>query len=174
MLATPKWDLLLKPNGVWDGDPSHKFLVKGKSDSNYVTDVTNHCSVTRYSVFLEGAPVAQKSGQQGSVTLFTAEAKLAAGTACVQTMLYVMCILQLMGLKVKKPTIILEINNKGAVDLAKTRVLEEGHYTLKFGNISYENYRKKEVCLRCGLLVLKCQWIFLLRTCPGLCSRNIL
>jgi hypothetical protein len=136
-VATPKRGLLLKPTGIWDGDPNYEFRVGSKSDSNYATDTTNRCSVTGYSVFLEDAPVAQKSGQQGSVTLSAAEAELAAGMACVQTMLYVMRILKSMGLKVKKP-MILEIDNKGAVDLAnnwsvggRTRHVEVRQYFLQ-------------------------------------------
>jgi hypothetical protein len=64
-------------------------------------------------VFLNGAPVAQKSRQQKSVTLSSAEAELASGTQCAQDMLYVMQIMESIGLPM-----ILEINNKVAVGLA--------------------------------------------------------
>jgi hypothetical protein len=56
--ATPRRGLLLKPKGIWDGDPKYKFLVKGRLESNYATDITDHCSVTRDSVFLQKKPVA--------------------------------------------------------------------------------------------------------------------
>jgi hypothetical protein len=55
------------------------------------------------------------------VTLSTAEAKLAAGTQCAEERLYMMRLLESIGLKVQKP-MILEIDNKGTnkgtVDLA--------------------------------------------------------
>jgi hypothetical protein len=136
-VATPKRGLLLKPTGIWDGDPNYEFRIEGVSDSNYATDTTNRRSVTGYSVLLEDAPVAQKSGQQGSVTLSVTEAELAAGTSCVQSMLYVMRVLESIGLKVKKP-MILRIDNKGAVDLAnnwsvggRTRHVEVRQYFLR-------------------------------------------
>jgi hypothetical protein len=51
------------------------------------------------------------------VTLSVTEAELVAATQCAQDMLFNMGILESMGLKVKKP-MILEIDNKGAVDLS--------------------------------------------------------
>jgi hypothetical protein len=66
---------------------------------------------------LERAPVSMKSGQQKSVTLSTAEAELVSATQFAQDMLFVMRVLELLGLQVQKP-MILKINNKGAVDLA--------------------------------------------------------
>jgi hypothetical protein len=61
--------------------------------------------------------VATKCNGQKSVTLSTAESELASGTQCAQEMLYVMRVLESLGLKVKKP-MILEMDSKAAVDLA--------------------------------------------------------
>jgi hypothetical protein len=36
---------LLKPKGVWDGNPYYGFEIGGKSDVNYATDTTNRRSV---------------------------------------------------------------------------------------------------------------------------------
>jgi hypothetical protein len=65
------------------------------------------------------------------------EAELVAATQCVQDMLFNMRILESMGLKVKKP-MILEIDNKGAVDLThnwsvggQTRHIEVRQYFLR-------------------------------------------
>jgi len=74
-------------------------------------------SISGYRVLLEGAPVMFKSSMQKSVALSVCEAEQIAGVLCAQDMLYVWCILELMGLKVKLP-MILGMDNKGAVDLA--------------------------------------------------------
>ena len=128
---------MLKPKGLWDGDPKYEFLITGKSDANYAADTTTRHSITGYTVFLNGASIAQKSAQQKSVTLSTAEAELAAGTQCAQDMLYSMRIMESIGLCVKKP-MILEIDNQGAVGLAnnwsvggRTRHVEVRQYFLR-------------------------------------------
>jgi hypothetical protein len=136
-IDTPKRGLQLKPVGVWDGDPKYEFIVKGRSDATYASNLENRRSVTDYSVFLNEAPVAMKSGGQTSVTLSSAESELAAGTQCAQDMLYVLHIMESIGLKVKMP-MILEIDNKGAVGLAnnwsvggRTRHVEVRQYFLR-------------------------------------------
>ena len=53
---------------------------------------------------------------QGHVTLSVTEFELAAAAQCVQDMLFVMCVMESIGLKVLKP-MILELDNKGAKDL---------------------------------------------------------
>ncbi len=74
-------------------------------------------SISRYRVLSEGAPVMFKSSMQKSVALSVCEAEQTAGVLCAQDMLYVRHILESMGLKVKL-LMILEMDNKGAVDLA--------------------------------------------------------
>jgi len=115
--ATPNRGLLLKPNKKWDGDPEFEFEVTGRADSDYAKDPERRRSVSGYSTFLNGAPVTTKSRMQGCVTLSVTEAKLVSGTQCAQDMLFVMKVLKSIGLRVKKP-MILEIDNKGAVDLS--------------------------------------------------------
>ena len=58
-----------------------------------------------------------KCGQQTSVTLSVTEAELVSATQCAQDMLFIMRVLESVGLKVQKP-MILKVDNKGAVDLA--------------------------------------------------------
>jgi hypothetical protein len=58
-----------------------------------------------------------KSSTQKSVPLSVCKAEQTTGVLCAQDMLYVRYILESMGLKVKFP-MILEMDNKGAVDLA--------------------------------------------------------
>eukprot|EP00980_Cylindrotheca_fusiformis_P024838 scaffold12577_cov64-Cylindrotheca_fusiformis.AAC.1 len=97
---TPKRGLTLKPFGEWDGvDRDYEFEINGKSDADYAKDVDNRRSISGTSVFLNGAPVCMRSGQQQSTTLSTTEAELVAGVQCAQDMLYVYRILTSIGLK---------------------------------------------------------------------------
>jgi len=116
-IGTPNQGLLLKPNLKWDGDPEFEFVISGRSDSDYAKDPDRRRSVSGYSTFLCKAPVTMKSRMQGCVTLSVTEAELVSATQCAQDMLFIMRVLESVGLKVKKP-MILEVDNKGAVDLA--------------------------------------------------------
>jgi hypothetical protein len=116
-VGTPNHGLLLKLNAKWDGDPKFLFLVSGKSDSDYTKDPERHQSMSRYSTFLCGAPVMMKSRMQGCMTLDVTSAELVSVTQCAQDILIILRVLESMGLKVKKP-MVLEIDNKGAVDLS--------------------------------------------------------
>jgi hypothetical protein len=136
-VTTPERGLLLKPTRTWNGDPNFEFIVKGLSDANYATDTSSRRSISGYSVFLEDAPISMKSAQQKSVTLSTAESELVSGTQCAQDMLFVMRVMESIGLRVKKP-MVLQIDNKGAVDLAnnwsiggRTRHMEVRQYFLR-------------------------------------------
>lgn len=109
--------LVLKPEGEWDGKPdSIEFIISGRSDSDYAKDPSRK-SVSGHRVLLNGAPVMFKSGTQRIVALSVCEAELYAGISCAQDMLYVKHVIESLGLKVKLP-MKLEIDNKGAVDLA--------------------------------------------------------
>jgi len=118
-IATPERGLLLKPDTVWDGDPDFEFVISGRSDSDYAKDPDRRRSVSGYSTFLSGAPITMKSRMQTSVTLSVTEAELVSATQCAQDMLFAMRVMESVGLKVKKP-MILEVDNKGTVDLTHT------------------------------------------------------
>ena len=120
-VSTANRGLLLKPARVWDGNPNFEFEISGLSDAAYATDTTNRRSITGYSVFMEKAPVAQKCGQQSSVTLSTAESELVSGTACGQDMLDCLTIRVTLRLNVMQPKI-LELANNGCVGLANYRI----------------------------------------------------
>ena len=90
-----------------------------------------------YSVFLCGAPVSWKSKMEDIVTLSATEAELVAATACAQDMLFVMKLLEDMGLHVQKP-MVLFVDNKGAKDLSnnwsvagRTRHIDVRYYLLR-------------------------------------------
>ena len=84
-----------------------------------------------YMVFLEDAPVMHQSATQKTVTLSVTEAEINAAVLCVQDMLYAKNLIKSIGLKVKLP-MILEINNKGAVDIIS--VLGGAHVTATLGS----------------------------------------
>ena len=136
-VGTPNRGLFIKPNAVWEGDPSFEFEIEGRSDSDYAKDPEKRRSVSGYSTFLCGAPVTMKSGMQGCTTLSVTEAETVSATQCAQDMLFNMRVLESIGLKVKKP-MILWVDNKGAVDLAnnwsvggRTRHVDVRYYFLR-------------------------------------------
>ena len=110
--------LLLAPGGNWNGKRGNtKFKISGRSDSDYAKCPDTRRSVTGCRTFLNGAPIIFRSATQKTVSLSTTEAESAAGVTCAQDMLYAMKVVETLGLEVEKP-MVLEINNKGAVDLA--------------------------------------------------------
>ena len=136
-IGTKNRGLVLKPNRKWNGEKDFKFKIRGKSDSNYATDPETRKSITGTVVYLEESPVMFKSSTQKHICLSVTEAEQAAGVSCAQDMLYVMHVLQSMGLQVELP-MLLEIDNKGAVDLAnnfsiggRTRHVDVRQYFLR-------------------------------------------
>ena len=116
-LNTPNRGTTFKPERKWDGRDKHfKFRVGGKSDSDFNKE-EGEKSVSGWSVFLEKAAVAMKSRMQQSISVSVTEAETQSAVECAQDMLFVMHVLQSMGLEVEMP-MILEVDNKGTVDLA--------------------------------------------------------
>jgi hypothetical protein len=117
LVSTPNRGWHLKPTRKWNSlDKVFEFIIRGRSDSNYGTDVETRRSVTGYAVYLEDAPIAIKSVMQRIITLSSTEAELLALVQCVQEMMATKRLLESMQLKVKLPMVI-ECDNKGAVDL---------------------------------------------------------
>ena len=117
MVGTPNRGLVLAPKRVWSGDMDFKFRISGRSDSDYAACKDDRRSVTGSRVFLDGAPVAFRSNTQKFVTLSVTEAESGAGVTTAQDMMFTYRLLTSMGLKVELP-MLLEMDNKGAVDLA--------------------------------------------------------
>ena len=114
-----------------------EFRIKGRSDSNYASDPESRRSVTGYTVFFEGAPTATKSKMQECVTMSVTEAEYVSAADCAQEMLFQKHLLESLGLKVELP-MILEIDNKGAIDLAnnwsatgRTKHVDVRHHFLR-------------------------------------------
>ena len=117
MVGTPNRGLVLAPKRVWSGDMDFEFRISGRSDSDYAACKDDRRSVTGSRVFLDGAPVAFRSNTQKFVTLSVTEAESGAGVTTAQDMMFTYRLLNSMGLKVELP-MLLEMDNKGAVDLA--------------------------------------------------------
>jgi len=116
-VTTESRGIVLKPNRKWNGLPSQEFEISGAADSTYASCPDTKRSVGGQTTFVEGVPVVVRSRMQKVVALSTTEAELMSGTECAQDMLYTMRLIESIGLKVKKP-MVLEIDNKGAVDIA--------------------------------------------------------
>ncbi len=90
--------LVLNPMQKWDGSKEHKFIISGRSDSNYAKDSQMQKSISGYRVLLEGAYVMFKGLVQKSVALSVCEAEQTAGVLCAQDMIYIWNVLESMGL----------------------------------------------------------------------------
>ena len=137
LMSTPNHGLTLEPDSVWKGEEDFEFVIHGRSDSDYTTNTDDRRSVSGGRVFLNGAPIIFRSATQKFVTLSVTEAETAAGVMVAQDMMYAYRILLSLGLKVKIP-MILEMDNKGAVDLAnnwsvggRTRHVDVRNYFLR-------------------------------------------
>jgi hypothetical protein len=116
-LNTPARGLKLGPVREWNGRPDYEFIIDGYADAGYKPYHNTTLSVGGHAVFLNKAPITEKSKIQRSTTLSVTEAELYSGVDCAQDMLFAMRILESVGLLVMKP-MRLTIDNKGAVDYA--------------------------------------------------------
>jgi hypothetical protein len=116
LMYTKNAGLLLKPTRKWDGTNKFQFKIRGRSDLDYAIDMQTRQSVSGYVVYYEETPVMHRSATQKTVALLSCEAELNAAVLCVQDMLYTKNLLKSIGLKVEL-TMMMEINNKGAVDV---------------------------------------------------------
>ena len=118
VVATRNRGRIIRPNRQWNGsDRDIELVIRGMSDSNYATDQETRKSITGIIVYLEETVVASRSAGQNSAALSVTEAEWSAAIAAMQSMIHVHTIVESLGFKVKKP-MILQVDNKGAVDLA--------------------------------------------------------
>lgn len=109
------WTLI--PDDVWNGEQEYEFEISGRADSNYAANTDDRRSVTGGRTFLNQCPIIVRSSTQKTVSLSVTEAEQNAGVTTAQDMMFVLRLLEGLGLKVKLP-MILEMDNKGAVYLA--------------------------------------------------------
>ena len=156
---------MLKPDRKCDESElkDFKFRIKGRSDSNYASDPESRRSVTGYTVFFEGAPTATKSKMQECVTMSVTEAEYVSAADCAQEMLFQKHLLESLGLQVELP-MLLEIDNKGAIDLANNWSAT--------GRTKHENVRHHFLRDLKEEGIMKFQWISTVDT-PVICLRRI-
>jgi hypothetical protein len=125
----------IKPNRLYQGDESTvHFKVAGRSDSDFASDEETRSSITGASATFERVSVAEKCKLQGYVTLSVTEAEYGAATESAQDMLFVMRLIESIGLKAEQP-MILERDNKEAIDLNNKNCSSSGrtrHIDTKF------------------------------------------
>ena len=148
MVSTRNRGLVLAPKALWDSGRNFKFEIWGRSDSDYATNPDDRRSVSGGRVFVNGAPVTFQSATQKFVTLSVTEAESTAGVMIVQDMVYIYCLLKSLELEVKLP-MVLEMDNKGAVDLANNWSM--GGRTRHMDVYNYFLHELKEQ----GLLIIK-------------------
>ena len=95
-----------------------EWILEVYSDSDYAGDPETRISVTGHILFLLGVPIVWKSKAQKSVTLSSAEAEFVAMSEAVKEILFVVNLLESMGVKVKKPVIV-KVDNQGAIFMAE-------------------------------------------------------
>ena len=117
VVTTKNRGLVLAPDTVRDGSREFQIRIGGRSNSDYAANMDDRRSVLGGRVFVNEAPATFRSATQKFVTLSVTEAEGAAGVMTAQDMLYAYCLLLSMGFTVELP-MVLEMDNKGAVDLA--------------------------------------------------------
>jgi hypothetical protein len=69
VVSTPNRGLLLAPTTTWDGSPEFEFEISGVADASYKPCLDTALSLGGHGVFLNGAPISEKSKKQQSTTL---------------------------------------------------------------------------------------------------------
>ncbi len=67
--------LVIKSNRKWDGSCGHKFVISGRSDSDYAKEPNDRHSALGHLVYLEGAPAMFNSSTARTVSLSTTKAE---------------------------------------------------------------------------------------------------
>jgi hypothetical protein len=117
LLSTSNRGWRLSPTGQWDGSCEFEFTIRGISDSDYAGNTDDRRSISGTVAYVNDAPAIVRSSTQKHVTLSVTEAEGAAAVSCTQDMLYLFNLIKSIGCRVKLP-MLLEVDNKGAVDLA--------------------------------------------------------
>ena len=116
VLSTPDRGIIMQPDTNWDRNDGFLFRVDGMLDSGDATEPELRRRCGGLQVVLNKSPIAHKSKMQSSASLSMAEGKLIAACDAAQIMLFVMHVLEAIGLRVKKPMIMV-VDCKGAIDL---------------------------------------------------------
>ena len=152
VVGTADRGLVLFPDRMWDGSSEIKFRIHGRSDSDFAANKDDRRSISGGVVYREGCPITFRSSMQKFVSLSVTEAESAAGVMVAQDMLYAYRLLESIGLSVELP-MLLEIDNKGAVDLANNWSV--GGRTR---HVDVRNHFLRELKDEGLMLVKQCAW----------------
>ncbi len=111
--------LTLQPDVLCKCVPKKKIIVAGRFDYDYAKEPITRRSVSGGCVILNGAPIGLRSLTQKTVALSVTEAERYVAVMTAQDMIYALHVLESIGLQAQLP-MILEVYNKGTVDLANS------------------------------------------------------
>ena len=117
MLTYPEHGMVMQPDGEWDVSKEFEFEIDGILDMGDTTEPKSHKCCGGLHVFINKAPIAQKSKMQPVISLSMAERELIAAVEAAQIMLFAVHVMEDIGLHVKKP-MILRVDCNGSLDLA--------------------------------------------------------
>ena len=125
-----------------------RIILTGYSDANWANDLNDRISTSGYLFFIGNSLISWKSQKQRSVARSTTEAEYVALSECVQEAIWLRRLLEELGFKQEKPTVIFE-DNQGAIDLSKN---PKFHNRTKHIDISYhftmEKIASEEIVLQ--------------------------
>jgi hypothetical protein len=84
------------------------------SDSDWAGDKDNRRSVSGFIMFLCGVPIIWRSKQQKTVALSSSEAEFVAVSEAAKEIIFVLQVLESMGIEVKTPVVV-RVDNMGAI-----------------------------------------------------------
>jgi hypothetical protein len=158
---TQLWSVV-ETSGVWKNN--EELIVMGMSDAMYASDLDTQRSVMGRTTFLNGAPVIMKLNMQRYSDLSVTESELGSATETAQDMLFVMRILESMGLRMKKP-MLLYIDNKGAKDLANSWSVGGRTHHVEVWMYFLRELKEQDL--------IHCVWKSRLEMCSDLFTKNL-
>jgi len=117
LTLTKERGLVMAPWDLWS--TGYMFKIHGRLDSDYKRNPDDRGNISGGRVFVNGVPISFRSVTQKFVMLSVTEAKIAAGVMGAQDMLYVYHLMESLELEVEL-TMVLEMDNSGAVDIANS------------------------------------------------------
>lgn len=116
-----------------NSDSSEDWIIEAYSDSDFAGDKDDRKSITGFVIFLSGFPISWKSKAQPCVTLSSTEAEYVALNETVREMKFIVQLLELIGIPIKKPTTV-HVDNVGCIFLAKNKTSGERtkHIDMKY------------------------------------------
>lgn len=110
--------------GIKFNNNNNKFNeIIAYSDADYAGDIDTRKSTTGYMIFYNGGIINWTSRKQPIVALSTTEAEFIAAADCCQNLIYIKNFLE--ELKNEKVNLVLRVDNKSAMELAKNGVVNK-------------------------------------------------